>query len=473
MTLYTKLDRRRLLDWLDERATEVRFDVERAHDLARRLEIELRSGQIALLWKDNASLVDSGAPVVLVVADADHDDFLAWASTYISTYLPFTRFFRVLRVSDFRRFDLLEHGGLDLPPSLMREMAGIAVAEAAIQTGHRSTRPSTISLQSCHLTFSFAVLRGLQGGLHPSEFFDLAEAWTRARRVSSRRPLALNADRALSFWILAASALIGDENSFEVGKTWTSVVAQLVRATRSRSASPVSEISWGEFGVAKSTILEFEEGVTLTRERQLRRLDDLVMRLRSSDLPVPMVEAVLGYLLARLSNGSFEYLGLAGEFREDFVCCGLWFALFATWQEGFDGLVIGNSLGRHVAKDTEVSRDLFLRQSANMSLREFLLLADRKTPARIGNITGSLLEIELLPNISSYFPNPFKQIEDNGSRGLSPVDAPRAARLLREALSILESSPKSPVDPEPIKLDDLFAKGDARKRATTKRRGKS
>src|SRR5687767_8463572 len=97
------LDRRAFLDWLGEETTPPARPL---YNLST-LSADLRNSDLALIWDDVPNGPGSISNPVVVVADAKYRDFLAWATTYVSTYTPFTAFFRVIKTSDLDRFDLL------------------------------------------------------------------------------------------------------------------------------------------------------------------------------------------------------------------------------------------------------------------------------------------------------------------------------------------------------------------------------
>src|SRR3972149_1694558 len=55
---------------------------------------------LLLIWSDKFTF-GSYLPELICVADGKEIDFLAWASTYLKLFRPFTAFCRVLDVSSF------------------------------------------------------------------------------------------------------------------------------------------------------------------------------------------------------------------------------------------------------------------------------------------------------------------------------------------------------------------------------------
>lgn len=453
-TFTSTVTRRQLLDLLgnSERTLGLRLD---AGILSERVSIpgrgpRPRAGEMVLLWRNDYS--EEARNVVVVVPDGERQDLLAWVSTYVSTHRPFTSFFRVLEQSEFERFDLFSQPE-KLDQQTLIALCSTAIAEATIQTDFKNFRASSISLQSCQLTFSFAVLRALAAGYHTTQLMELSHAWDRARRAGGGKPPRLSAERAMTFWLLSVSTL-RDEYSATVQDTWMSVVARLIQMARHSDPAPAM-IGLGEpYSQMMGALHEFEESRSLPRERQLRLLDAAVADMINSNVPEPLVEAFLGYLLARLSNGGFDYIALASDYKDRFPCTALWFSLFAIWQKDFDGLSVANGLGRHVAAHAISDMDILAAPSADVGLQELIMLLDRKAPALLRSLFGAVIDVELTPGVSSRFPNPGRRTEDEGNnRPSTTLDVGRLSRALREALFVLDAKPPSD---EPTVTEDLF-----------------
>lgn len=456
---FRKLDRRALLDVLSDDEQSALF-AQGAFDspmaIQRFKASELRKGELLVVWRERDFPADKS--LVIITRDEEYLEFLAWCTTYVGTFVPFTAFFRVLRHSDLEKFKMFDARRPTISQITLDKMAGIAIAEAAVQTAFRTSKPSNISIQSCQLTFSFAVLRGLNDGLHPAQLIELADAWTTARRTSSDRPLPLDADRAMTFWLLACSALIEDDFTRVQENTWMGFISSLIKSTVRTGKASWQGID-ANYRDIREIVERYENARELPREQQLRVLDDCIKVLRQHEYPTPLLEAILGYMMARLSNGSFDYLSLAGEQQAELPCSALWFAFFAIWQKDFDGLTAGSSLGRHLTRYCQSVGDDFSLPRADIALQEYLFVSDRKVPAPLRSASSSTVFIELLPGVSSAFPNAVRR-DDDVPKAPTSLDVPRLSRILREALELLERQSKGGREPQRDKLDDLFTRSD-------------
>ncbi|TGP24226.1 MULTISPECIES: hypothetical protein [unclassified Mesorhizobium] len=457
MQTLTVLDRRSFLDWIAE-------DLELGN-LPRSLPDMIGSvvsrGKIGLLWEDTARGPLSLPYPIIVVPEEDLRDFLAWTSTYISSYAPFTAFFRVLTTTDLLKFDLLQNRLPVLPHSLLTAMACIAVAEAVVQMPQAPRSIANVSVQACQATFSYAALKALASGLHPADLPELSEAWAHARLLTADTPLRFDADSSAMFWMMVTSSLIGDSDVTRTDAgTWTEAIDDLIQTARYERPLKLS-FAWQQIEraipFAESTEKQFE----FPREEQLAFLDRTAQALVRSSLPKALSEAWVGFLTARLSNGSFDYVGVLEGVRDALPGSLLWFALFSCWRPGFDGLVNGRCLGRRVAREVFERTSLFDAPTCDISLTEYDMLGASRSADSLRTKVSSVVDIELLPLISSKFRGAASVRSDVVRDKASAFNVPRLRHALMEALQALDPLPEQPKQTkvEPVlQQRNLFAK---------------
>ncbi len=461
-------DRRGLLDFLSSRDQGTRVTVGKArspHELITALQSTGKDDALLLVWDSEAGLDSFFETFVIVVADEGYDEFLAWTHTYIGEYKPFTSFFRVIRGSDIERFDVFNIPQPWLPRKVLDALAAVSIAEAVLQIGARGRGPS---VQNCVLTFSFAALKGLYSGLHPAQIVDLAERWDGIRQLGGSAPR-LSANDALSFWLIATSAFLPGPES-DRGDDWMALLEALVRNTLMDTRSLAKTGAWTKFPDIGASINAFDEASGLPREQQIRVMDRATDSIKSSSAPRPLKDAILGWLVAKLGDGSMEYLQLTLEFGEEYTCAPLWFAFFCGFQNNFDGMTYRNALGRHLVRRAAVRRSAFDKSNVFMSYDEMNLVSGAKNIDYIQNTFGSIFEVELLPSVSVPVPNPFRRSEEEGSRRTESVDQVRVSRLLREALFLLDRPERQDRSPSKPRSDDLFQNTPPKPRLGGKRR---
>jgi len=260
------------------------------------------------------------------------------------------------------------------------------------------------------------------------------------------------------FWMMVTSSLIGESiGSRSRSGTWTEAIEDLIQTARYerplRDSAAWLQIE-ATIPFADSTDRQFG----LPREEQLAFLDRTAQVLVKSSLPRPLSEAWVGLLTARLSNGSFDYIGVLDSVRDTLPGSLLWFALFSCWRSGFDGLVNGRCLGRRVAREIFERTALFESPAYDISLAEYELLGASRSLDSIRTKVSAVVDIELLPLISSKFRSAVSA-KAEGSRERAPdFNVPRLRRALIDALQALDPLPE-PQKSEPVlQQRTLFAR---------------
>lgn len=117
MIYAASLSREEFIDWLGRGFTPTPKELTASH-LAKSIE----PGGLALLWenKPDPASPDSPQPVI-AVPGREMREFFAFVGTYVSTYQPFSAFFRVVPLEDVPNLlgDISPRNRLTLPNMLM------------------------------------------------------------------------------------------------------------------------------------------------------------------------------------------------------------------------------------------------------------------------------------------------------------------------------------------------------------------
>jgi hypothetical protein len=472
--IYHLTNRRGFLDFLTDKdlAPASLRNAQAASDIEQALLSSVDPDAVMLVWRDEASLNSPFDTFLIILPDGLYENFLAWTFTYVGGYRPITSFFRIIRASDIERFELFSN----LKPWLSRRaldaFAAAAIAEASVQIGARA-RGRFLTVQNCMLTFSFAATRGLYAGLHPSQLVDLAERWDDFRQINGASVPRLSANEGLSFWLVASSALLPDHPSSNESD-WMGILSAIIRRIHGGETDLPSAAMWGPFVEIAQAVAPFAEAGALARERQIRVLDQAAIAIKKSEAPRPLKDAALGMLVAKLGDGSIQYMPLSMDLAEGSLCASLWFAFFSAFHKSSDGLTAANSLGRHVVRRAAIQRDIFDKSKTSLGFDEGRIIAGSKGSEMLLGSFGAVVEIELLPCIAAPMPNPTRRVEDD-QRKREPVrDPTTVTRLLREAITILEQGtrPTNRVheDADLFHSEDAPAKEQETKRAPKRRK---
>lgn len=304
-------------------------------------------GNIRLVWE-----LDAGPPSVknvpLISIQRLHlKDFFAFTSTYVSTFSPLSAFFRIVP-DDILHEVLSSHEGKS-GSRIPDEFIGITIAEAYAQTGG-SVGIEKLSIQAGLATISSSVIAAIASGYQAPRLETVIECWSSARELLANEKARLSADAISPFWA-ALSRAIFDRSKSDFGYQPYGRAIEFVRQQLVQGFS-VNAGAWRELTRdLPEELRALADERNVAREEQVRKIDTVSDLLIESSRVEPLIrEIVAGFLIARLSGGSFEYLRFCDPFLEKLPRTVLWFGLFASLQRDSNIMSIGDCLGRRLAQ---------------------------------------------------------------------------------------------------------------------------
>lgn len=342
---------------------------------------------VAAIWsrdpQENYSL-----PEVLVAADGQVRDWLAWLVTFAPTVRPFTAFCRVISTSDFlRQLDVLQLPNLG---RLENACVGLVLGEilSAGDVASRLREPPTAS--SCTSVLSFALARDI--AIHKEAVFDeheLSRRWLQVRKLSRQREPSLDWREVVS-------------------------VADVIRTLlhergRHAASSPIlhacQEIV--DRGEIKSTAFNFGKAfedaageMHGTREERV----EIFERTLGSSMPPHSVREnafALGYLASRINPGTLAHAFLLAPALRKFPSAMLWYGVCAGLADNTSVLGELGGVGRRVQRDLSFDEDFVGRPRADISAFELEILLGGERTDEFPVSSLSQLTVELAPGIST------------------------------------------------------------------------
>jgi hypothetical protein len=335
-------------------------------------------------------------------------------------------------VSEAKEISSRRNHGSDVATSLSRieDLVAIVLVEAAMQIGKPVRSLNDVSVSACFGTLSYALLDSLIAGVHASDVPSVSEAWQRARELTGGGNLRIAAEQITNFWLVLSAAITKEGPSRE---GWLGTLQKVVQ-DHLAGREVIDSDRWEELTVELREIKKLTSFLEGTREDQLRVLDRIAADLKRAPSPPLVKDAVAGYLMARLSNGSAEYLRIFAGFTEDFPVSPMWAAFFSSGRSSFDYLAGGQSLGRRVVRALSEPRSFFTPPKADISLRELEVLFRSGAP-RI-RTASSTMSVELVPLVVARFRT--ASPDSSFERLLPPgVDLPRARSALEQLFRAL------------------------------------
>jgi hypothetical protein len=435
MTFVATLNREQFVGWLGRTFEPV---VKKVH--SEQLTDMGGQGEIFLVWDTKPGRESiNGARPLISVANSELRSFFAFVGTYVSTYQPFSAFFRVVP------FELLSELVVEWPKRenvLPNMFVGAVIAEARLQTGERARRPSNISIQSCLATMSGAAVAALAAGFDRLHLYSILERWLKTRQRLANGDLRVQSQRIAEFWNVVGQVYEKDGPLYRLSSVAESI-RPIVRFLAEVMSSPDDSDPETWLGLVQDLPGAHEalRRMRDSREDRVRAMDQVLPSVTAAEkVDLRIREAVLGYLASRIAGGSMSYLDLLDPIETKMPGALMWFGLFASIRADTDVMSAGECLGRRVSRHLEQTKSgIFIPPSADVSFDELQnILAEPKTELKLRTEHQNVISVELFPAVTSVF-RLSREVRQESRDMTVPPDAVKELRfLLDRAFRVLE-----------------------------------
>lgn len=340
---------------------------------------------------------DPDRRAIVVVEDRKARDFFAFVSTYVTDYVPFTAFFRVVTTD---QLDLLADTP-DFTPrnttSVVEKLVGIAIVEAALYlrspNAHETGRPITLAASGA--TYSAAAIQGL--ALSPqADVLAIGRGWQSLRSAVGGEQLPLDVKALGNFWQLVRLAVHGGSSS-DLPASEAVVIRSMRQVIESgRVDDSVLEDLISSLPELRGDLSRFRG----TREGRARAIQEAISLLsNSTGYEGQLRDCVAGCLLSLLGGGSFRFIPAALSTGKALQMAPLWFAAWSGLQASSDIMTEFHCMGRRMARDLCARRGLYNSPTDDISILELV-----EAGADIDQLPRgqtSSIAVEIYPGVSS------------------------------------------------------------------------
>ena len=353
--------------------------------------------ELLLLWADKPELSafefspGGHLPQAIVVDSKQIREFIAWVTTVVGGYRPFTAFFRIIdRETAQRALELKE-------PSVGRfdnALAGLIIAEAlTLSPTQRSA--SMLSLLPCESTYCYSFARALAVGYVPGRdgASPIAAPLALARRLT-RQPARRLGDDLLSTALKVMSGLVAG-----AAPPGSGVLAFIWEACRELQSYGEVKRSWDSLdgGAVLPSALNEMRG---PREQRVRTFERILSR--ANQLDVLTSSFLAGLLADQIGPGTFEHIDLLLPYLNQYPMALVWYGLCAGLHPDSEVQQVGNCLGRRLVRDLLASEPIISRPKYDIAVSELEVYLDREEPLEFRAASQNHIAVELLPGVPAY-----------------------------------------------------------------------
>lgn len=358
----------------------------RAAPLLRHAELPELDGQgVAGIWsRDPAN--HAALPEVLLTADGQERDWLAWLATFAPTLRPFTAYCRVLGISVFR--ELQEAAKEPALGRIENACVGLILGEvlSSEEVLARLREPFTAS--SCASALSFALTREL--AMHSRRVFKsehLPGRWSLVRQLTRQRERTLDVGE-----IVAVAEVL---RALACGGVASGVDPVLLPA--SQQVLEAGELNLGSEGLGSGFDAAARE-MTGPREDRVAAFERALRHQLTNK--GPQVEGFAwGYLASRINPGSITHAPLLASVLQRAPSALLWYGVLAGFAADSGVLSEFGGIGRRVLRDLVMADDLVGRPRADLAAGELEILLGVDRAGEFSVTSPSQIVVELEPRI--------------------------------------------------------------------------
>lgn len=440
MTRFVTLSREGFISWMATGTFLDPLPLRRPSDVPR-----LTAHEVALVWEQDGD--SNSQPTTLLVERNEIREFFAFVSTYVSTHIPFTAFYRVITRDQLPLF--IQNPAEPYDKALPDELISVAVAEALAQVGVRQRDTISISNIACRAALSFSLFSAMRQGLDEDDILNIAEKWRLSRRIFTDEKLNIPTNSIEDFWIILSSAYSRRLTRSLRGAKFAEAIDFISDII---FGSGINIRSWDSFTRALPSTNEALRSFGGNREAQVRILDAATREIMSNpNIDQHKREILIALLTAMVAQGSSKYFQMALGGHPNLSTVGLWFAFFCAIQPGNDMLTFSNGIGRHLLREMSRRPTIGSVPTTDISFEELQVYGvdERRGELNFRTKQPSSIDVELAPGIVGVFPLRAQRREE-GTRQLNGARLRELRSIINHARALLDdiSSPAENSSPE-------------------------
>lgn len=388
----SKVNRKGLLDFIQTCDPNKIPSIEQSNYLRSFTVID---DDLLLIWSDKFSF-GSYLPELICVADGKETDFLAWASTYLKPFRPFTAFCRVLDVSSFELLQKQPTTQIDTNyesaflGAIIGEMNGLLVnGELKYQ--------NTLAATS---TFSFAMSRACIHGI-PLDKWDICQRYTKVRDLTGKQRSSTQLRLLDEIWKI----LIAKYTKNHMYRYIQDIARESLLIADSFSdilqTGEIEPFRWRELTKDFTNIPYEDVNLTDNRETRVAQFDKFMsLLLLESNVNSPFAGFISGYLANKIAPGTFKHNDLLKPFVTRFPSLPIWYGICAGLSPNNEVHTYNSGLGWRITRDLLQKEPIWQRPRSDISFEELdILLSTEHSDQYFNTESHTHLRVELAPSV--------------------------------------------------------------------------
>ncbi len=405
-----KANKKLLLDLIQSQDP---FKTLRIEDNINIKSIDLLKEELLFVW---GNIPDKGIflPELIYVPQGQLRDFLAWASTYIVFFRPFTSFCRVIEwPQKIDNNNINNNSIIGFESSLI----GIILGECLTHYINKDIRKiNPLAIKS---TYSFAIGKGFSLNTFYSTTNYLEERLLKMRYLINYPKQVLRVMDIKQIWSVFSS-LINNKNTQTTLFNIDSLNGILNACNNINEYGQISPETWSYLSNNYLKLNDFNIKMKDTIEERVIWSEKCISTLNDSNLDKRVISFLSAYIISQIAPGSIKYVNLLSPSLEKYPDIILWYGLCAGLYPNSEVLYYNDGFGWRILRDIIETDNFYHRPNCDISLDELEVLIDVDKPNKgFFSEYQSYFTIEIAPMINVLVINPNSSIENNSGQTIN------------------------------------------------------
>lgn len=350
------------------------------------------------LWF-NKPQIGVSLPDIISISKEKQRDFLAWASTFISYFKPFTAFCRVIdhdnTINIFKKIDK------EFRKKIENVCVGIIIGESETHYFNKDIKRITpIAIKS---TYSYVLSRANLFYLINQDYNEIKYRFRKLHDITKQPKKKLNLDLIEDVWFFL-DLLIKEKKPYELKNSKYDDFYDIYSACYEIfNYGKMKDDTWFKLTNNIYELRNFNKEINQTQEKSIDIFEkSSSLLLNNSKLNERKIVFLLGFLISKVYKGTMKYTKELYSLIKRFPNVILWYGFLAGLYRNLEIFDYCNGLGWRILRDLYQYNEVFCNNFGDIYFDELEVLLNVEKPQKYFNMESHMyLNVEVYPNIYS------------------------------------------------------------------------
>lgn len=362
----------------------------------------INSSELLFIWTEHPSLSVLPLPNAIIVSPNHKNDFLAWTSTYINQFRPFTAYCRILSLDQFSHYY-----NMDKEDNKQTQLINMCIGLIIGETITNYNLNQKLSYQLAKSSYSYIFSQMLLNKNYTNLSQDILLIIKRLEIALPRLRRLVVSDDLIFIWNIISQlttdyTLYFDYNNFNKRDDF-SFISDAISDIKDKN-----EISYhtlhnyvSQINVLNQISNNYNED---SREFKVASFEKIINHLIGNKDISPNVKSFISaYLVSQIAPGSLKYINLLLPYIKELPSILLWYGFLEGINNNFQINDFDDGYGWRISRDISRSPSIYERPDCDISLDELEIYRINNNLNFIKNINTenkNFMRIEIIPSVT-------------------------------------------------------------------------